>query len=539
MEKAVTMSLSTLNDDHIKLEAIRLQAEGSNVSEIAKAVATTERNVKRFLAMQTYTGWWAKYTKPVAGGVMRDHHKEASVASGNRFIITSAQNNTYVHRSFLKSLEVMAKEKGAQIIVGTFSYNKSGFQNLEKDQSEFFDPLIVPYILSEPVKLADDLIYCGELNILPTAVSPLSDLYSYTKSSSGIIPHAKMQLESYPSPKGKPARMLYTTGAVTQRNYIEKKAGQKASFHHIFGALFVEVADDGEWFVRQITAETGTGNFYDLDVYYTPEGSVRTSRVEAIQWGDIHAERLDQSAALAAFINPSKCMLDVLKPKYQFVHDVCDFTARNHHTINDPYIRFQSYHNKTDLVEDDIKQVCEVLRMMHRPSVQTIVVESNHDLALKRWLKTADYKQDPANAILFLTLQLKQYLAMKNRVKDFSLLQYAVNLFDSDLNKIKFLSTDESFTICGDHGIECGAHGDKGANGSKGTAQTFRRLGVRHNIGHSHTARIIDGVYQAGTMSKLDLGYNEGGSSWSHSCIVTYPNGKRTIVTIKKGKWRA
>jgi len=35
------------------------------------------------------------------------------------------------------------------------------------------------------------------------------------------------------------------------------------------------------------------------------------------------------------------------------------------------------------------------------------------------------------------------------------------------------------------------------------------------------------------------MGYNKGLSAWSHSFIVTYQNGKRTIVTIKDGKgWR-
>jgi hypothetical protein len=63
---------------------------------------------------------------------------------------------------------------------------------------------------------------------------------------------------------------MYTTGACTLRNYINRKAGQVATFHHVFGALYVEVAEDGKWFVRQIMADD-SGAFYDLDVYYTPD----------------------------------------------------------------------------------------------------------------------------------------------------------------------------------------------------------------------------------------------------------------------------
>ena len=56
---------------------------------------------------------------------------------------------------------------------------------------------------------------------------------------------------------------------------------------------------------------------------------------------------------------------------------------------------------------------------------------------------------------------------------------------------------------------------------------------------HTHQAGIYDGVYTAVTSSVLDLGYNRGPSSWSHSHIVTYANGKRAIITIWNGKWRA
>jgi hypothetical protein len=531
------MSQSNLLDcDSTKLEVLRLHNEKTNLATISNMTGISQSSISRFLNKVTYGQWWAKNEKPIASGTYHDHHKEIKKLPGNCFIITSAQNNSFVHKPFLKSLEVMAKRYNATILVGTFSYNKSGFQNLEKDEGEWFDPLIKPYICSEPVQLAADLIYCGELNILPTAASPLSGMHSYTKNNSGIFPHAKVQLESLPSHKGETPRILYTTGAVTQRNYIEKKAGQKASFHHVFGALFVEIDATGEWFVRQLIAETDSGMFYDLDSYYTPTQFYTNIEVEAINYGDIHAEQLDPHAAYGAFGHKGS-MLDVLKPTYQLVHDVCDFSSRNHHNINDPYFRFKAFVNKQDTVEDDIKDVCQTLKAMCRPFSSVVVVESNHDLALTRWLKTADYRLDPPNAIFFLELQLAQYKAMEAN-REFSVFEYAVKSRDPSLNSIRFLRTDESFMICGSDGVECGSHGDLGPNGSRGSAQTYTRFGKRYNIGHSHSARIIDGVYQAGTMSKLDLGYNRGASNWTHSAIVTYKNGKRTIVTLRGNKWR-
>jgi hypothetical protein len=33
--------------------------------------------------------------------------------------------------------------------------------------------------------------------------------------------------------------------------------------------------------------------------------------------------------------------------------------------------------------------------------------------------------------------------------------------------------------------------------------------------------------------------YNAGPSSWSHSNIITYANGKRCMITQRGNKWRA
>lgn len=530
----------SLEDESVKLEILRMVNDGASQTKISEIFGVSRETISRFLNKKSYKDWWSANEKPIASGSLYDHHHNVKKFDDRRFILTSAQNNTFVHSKFLASLQVMAERYDARIMVGTFSYNKSGFQNLEKGEAEWFDNKIKDYIVDEPVYLAKDLIWCGELNILPTAVNPLSGFHSYTKSCSGIIPHAKVQLESYPSHKQSDPRLLYTTGAVTKRNYIQKKSGQKASFHHIFGALFVEVDKAGDWFVRQLIADTDNGEFYDLDTLYTPTGYEVGNRVEAINWGDIHAEKGDTDVYVASFADNSSSMLNVLRPKYQLVHDVMDMTARNHHTINDPYVRFKQHIQGNDSVVDNVREVAYVLTEMQRPYSQVVVVESNHDLALEKWLKTADYKNDPENAIFFLDCQLATYKAMAESDNDFCVFKYALqSLYPEQMKNVKFLRTDESFMICGEDGIECGCHGDLGSNGSRGSINSFQKLGTRYNIGHSHSAAIKDGVYMAGVSGKIDMGYNRGPGSWSHSHIVTYPNSKRTIVTIKNGKWRA
>ena len=121
------------------------------------------------------------------------------------------------------------------------------------------------------------------------------------------------------------------------------------------------------------------------------------------------------------------------------------------------------------------------------------------------------------------------------------MLEWAAKRYVKSLTGIQFLRRDESYVICPEKsgGIECAIHGHNGPDGARGSANSFARLGRKANIGHFHSAGIIDGVYVAGTSSQFNLGYNKGPSSWSHSHVVTYLNGKRAIVTMWDGKWRA
>jgi hypothetical protein len=145
-------------------------------------------------------------------------------------------------------------------------------------------PEIDNYHSDERLEIAPGLVWCGEQNIIPTAERPLRGLEVYTGRKSGIIPHVKIAMESIPSSKHAPTKFNYTTGTVTQRNYIQRKAGLKAQFHHCYGALLVEVDADGNWFCRQINADSD-GMIYDLDICVHGKVLTTGNNVEAITWG--------------------------------------------------------------------------------------------------------------------------------------------------------------------------------------------------------------------------------------------------------------
>lgn len=508
-----------------------------------------------------------KARRPTFGGRVASIENQTIKLNRDVYLITSAQNNTKVHEGFLKSLETCAKYNNAQLIISQFTYDHNGFQNstkqaVQRQKSDVrnltYDPKILPYLLPEfrkndedhngankSIQLAKGLIFGGEINTLPTAVNPLSGFETYFRgNNSGIIPHVKHSMQSLEGMKEDGARFLYTTGAVTKRNYIQKKAGQKADKHHVYGALIVEVdRGTGEWFVRQIAADKN-GGFYDLDKKYMPNGTVQENqRPEAITWGDIHIEKMDDTVRETAFGKDG--MLDTLNPKYQFMHDVIDFTSRNHHNIKDEWFRAAQHFTNPKGVEHEVSLTAEFLKVAQRPGTQTVVVEGNHDRAFTRWLKDVDnIKGDPKNAAYFHECLAKVYREFEKGNIGFAerVFEWAVRQKEQ-LDKTHFLPRDTSFVICegkgGGDGIECGLHGDIGPNGTKGTPRGLRKLSRKANTGHTHTAGIIDGVYTAGVLAKLIMDYNKGPSSWSHSSILTYANGTRSIITMKKGKWRA
>lgn len=496
--------------------------------------------------------------KPVMGGYkdgISNRIEQPPEKGVRRFLLTCAQNNTPVNKPLWANLMALARHykiKQKDILVSRFAYNvsaytaqpeKPGFtrkrgENTMQDEL-WYDPLIAKYVCDDRVEIAPGLIFCGEMNISPTAVRPLTGYESYTARKSGIFPHVKIALQSVASAKDEPTKFNYTTGTVTKMNYIKRSAGLKAEFHHCYGALLVEVDSIGRWFVRQLNAD-GNNVMYDLDVRVSAGKVTTGNRVEAINWGDTHLAQINEEIEELSW---GVCgMYETLKPKRQFLNDLVDFHARNHHDRGKCHVLFQRYSEGQDSVEDEMIEVVDFLKAIERQWCKTIVVNSNHDNAFGKWLQGTDYRSDPANALYFLKNQLACYEAIDAGEfgTKFHLIEFALQELGAP-EKIVFLREDESYIICDSPsgGIQCGMHGHLGINGAKPSPLGLSKMGRKGNTGHTHSAGIIDGLYTAGYSGKRDLGYNFGPGSWSYSHIITYANGKRAICTMFGGAWRA
>ena len=462
-----------------------------------------------------------------------------------RYIVTSAQNNTSLNQPVWRNLVALAEHFDAQILVGTFSYNKQAYGKLSVKRGTkrgetteldmWFAEELLPHIIDKRVELAPGLVWCGEINILPTAKRPLSGFETYTGRKSGIFPHAKFAMQSVASMPEEPTKFNYTTGTVTKKNYIQKRAGLAAEHAHGYGGLMVEVDDKGRWFVRQLSADS-KGKLYDLDVMV--EGGVvyENERVAAITWGDIHSALLDEVVREIAWGEGG--MLDTLRPEFQFMHDVLAGLKINHHEWRNPHEQFRLHVEGWDSVHDELVDAAAFLSTAERDWCSTQVVWSNHDSPwIERWLRECDYRQDPKNAELFLELQHRKYRAIREKDTDFNILEYALRNRGCP-EDTEFLGESDSFTICRGQ-IECGMHGHLGPDGARGVPLGLSKMGRKANTAQTHSAGITDGLYVAGSSTRMSMGFNRGPSSWSHSHIVTYPNGKRAIVTMWDGKWRA
>lgn len=486
---------------------------------------------------------------------------EATVMESGRrrFILTSAQDCTYVHEGFLGNLEAyvdyLRQDAPCDLLIAGFTYNKKLFEDHSKHRTVYHER-VNPYLVKERIRIADRVDFCGEMNTLPTAERPLSGFHTYTRDRWGIFPHAKVQLVSVPTMKNAPPKQIMTTGAVTLPNYVPKKAGLKASFHHVYGAVLVEVDEHGAFFCRHLIADEDTGSFYDLDNLVADGRVTSGHRIEVLTPGDIHVAQIDPTVSRLLFdqwpteekdarghriwkrVLTGSSMLDVLKPKHLMVHDVSDFRARNHHEIGDPHTRFAHHVQGVEAVEDELEEVARFLQALERDFCRVVVVDSNHDQALLRWLKTADYRYDPVNARFFLECQLAAYRAIERRQDGWSVFEHVMRDHFKDVQlaqSTEFLREDQDYVV---GGVEHSNHGHRGPNGARGSISNLAKIASKVTIGHSHSPGIDGGAWQTGTTSLLDMHYNKGASSWSHSLVAQYLNGKRVLITIQNGKWR-
>jgi hypothetical protein len=314
-----------------------------------------------------------------------------------------------------------------------------------------------------------------------------------------------------------PPTIAYTTGTITEPVYTHTKQGSKAVFNHSFSALVVEEDSSIDGFHIRVLNSSESGDFYDLDTYYSGNEVAKNQTIDAIVLGDEHIIHADPSVTAATFTNANS-ITNILKPKYIIRHDSLDFYSANHHHKDNNFIKYAKFTSGINSVVDELALTMDYIKATTPEYSTSLLISSNHNEALTRWLNEVKIENEPWNALVYHELMF--YMLSGTKMGE------AGAEYPNPLE----LWASRHYIL---------DHGDNGLNGSRGSAMQFSKLGTKSIIGHSHSACINGGCYQVGTSSRLKLEYNSGGpNSWIHAHCIIHKNGRRQMIFIIKGKWR-
>jgi hypothetical protein len=495
------------------------------ISTLTNKFGVNERNIRRWIKKLGFSENKEIQNEELRASKLRKYKSKY-------LIITWAQNATPVHANFWNNILAYADFLGAEIgvIPGRYQNPTSLWsENMEGD--EWWDEVFTKkdengviastYLDSSHQNVSTYLDIIGDIKIVPTASNPLTGLEGISGNKSCIVGHPSLHLKSLPVLNGHANKLMLTTGACTLKNYTDTRSGKKAEFHHCMGFAIAELVDDNV-FIRQVTAEN-SGNFIDL-IYEVKDKKVSAiNKCAAYIFGDIHVSQVYKPV-----VEETKRLFEHLSPRRIVLHDLFNGESVNHHEAKDPFASFKKLQEGKNLVGKEIEGVYGFIDNNDLIKYNPIVVRSNHDMWLERWLKEADWKKDLANAAHYL-----EYTSMLLSGKaEKGLLAYLLEKRYAD--KITCLGISDSFKMLG---WELGQHGHLGAHGSKGNLEQYRKLNTKIIVGDYHTPGRTQGAASVGTYSERRMGYNEGASAWMHAGIILHTNGKIQHVIFSEDKF--
>jgi len=451
------------------------------------------------------------------------------------FIVTCAINNTAINEPFLASLRQYCQHRGAKLLVIPIRYKNVSAYLAKQDGATWWARELRDDIHLDSFEVNGLLTIMGNSFIQATAASPLAGLDILDPQRSFVIGHPTIETKTAARPVGDNPRIFMTTGAVTESRYSESVAGMKATARHACGAVVVE-RDGEDFWLRNIEADPH-GGFYDLDSYYSPDGTTGQHRLKALSCGDTHLDFIDPGVKAATWGAGS--ITEVLNPEHEFHHDVLDFFSANHHHRGDVHLNFAKHHWGLNSVDDELTRLVDFFSdCLNRPDTIYHIVPSNHNDALQRWLKEADIRQDPENALIYHELNLQVLQGITCRGMEISIPHPLKLYMESRIRNpesVIFHDRSEKVEILG---VDFNQHFDKGVNGSRGSLAGMAKTGRAASGGHGHGPGKKNRAIQAGTSSQYNLGYNMGYSTWAKAHVGMYPSGATTIFFISGNRWR-
>ena len=451
------------------------------------------------------------------------------VKNNNKFVVTTAVTGCGLDLKAYKSIKQYCKKNKAELLILVASDPAS---NLDRGTLGRIDKrLINEAIVLEDTHLNSN-IFLSTIKLSAKHIDPITGLGRIgQREGSFIYASPKQRLKSSPVSNTKPPHFLMTTGAITvpdytSTSYMSNRTAYIANHDHVMGGIIVEIGDSDEYHFRQFQCDD-RGRFIDLGDQYDGKKITKVAP-EAFVLGDWHA---GSTCPMSKQVWKDVC--SKLKPKSLVLHDMFDGRSINHHEAhNIDSLAKRAERGHLDL-SDELKFVARDLEELSAWVKEIVVVKSNHDEFLMRFLQKGDFAGDPYNYKSFLKLALNYVETSEDPLKHGVEILGELNI--NIAKNIKWLKRDEDYKVAG---IQLGAHGDKGANGSRGGLTSMEFAYGNSVSGHSHSPEILRGAWQVGTSSVLKLGYNIGPSSWLNTSCIVYPNGQRQLINAINGKYK-
>lgn len=439
------------------------------------------------------------------------------------FIITSAVNNCRVDPGFLAALERWREERHGVLVVNPIRY-KNPTHREDVDPHEWWDEALFPYMLESELR-PHPYLSIMPTKVQATASNPLPPRMSgRTQSRSAVFGHPQLCMRTVPTPHETLPKILYTSGAVTRKSYSDTLAGDLADFHHTHAAVIAEIRGD-RFHLREVTWDGE--KFVDIDTAYYADHTAEAVRAVALVMGDIHSgsNRIDPQVMEATF--GANGLYETTDPQYLVIHDLADNLAVNPHEMNKQLSRAALARLAGGLnVDSELRRVADWLNVL--PDADVLVIPSNHDEFLMRWLEAGERGVLPENRRFYHWLSYRM-LEAHELDGEFPLAIEMALAGKITHESVRFLKIDESFRV---KGVELGMHGHLGPNGSRGSLHNLSHVGTRFIMGHVHSPGIWQGGYAVGTSSLYRMGYNIGPSSWLHTHALLHENGRRQLIHI-------
>ena len=335
------------------------------------------------------------------------------------------------------------------------------------------------------------------------------------KEYSTIVASTKQCMEMVPSINKGKTHLIYLTGTCSKPIYNKNITGTINANNNKIGGLVIEIENDRIFYIRNI--EWINGYFVDLNKAYYKD-HIENIQAEAIVAGDLHLSGDEDPKALELLNKEIK----FLKAKRLVIHDFCSHNTINHHE-QDNWIKMAKLTSKFHSLQDEHKYTAHTFNNFAKDlkNVEFIVVKSNHDRWLHKYLGNRNlWIKDNCNAFYAHTL-------CGYALQGLDPFEATMRTFLNPKLKIRFLQNDEIYKIAD---TELSLHGDIGNNGGPATLRSIELSAGKCIIGHSHQPRVGFYGMQVGSNTKMNLGYNSGGSSWHNGNVSLFKDGHKQML---------